>query len=95
MYNASAATGYSNTEYKNRLYEYEIVGLSQSGYSDNSTYAIRKSGSIFRTVPYHRMNQEMRRITRLGGQIVNIKPLSDGSTSEDSTETVTEKTENK
>ena len=76
MYNATAATGYSNTEYKNRLYEYEIVGMSQNGYSDKSKYPIRSSGSIFMTVPYHRMSQEMQRITRMGGRIVNIKPLS-------------------
>ena len=94
MYNASAATGYSNTEYKNRLFVYEIVGLSQNGYSDKSKYPIRSSGSIFMTVPYHRMNQEMRRITRLGGQIVSIKPLSNGSTAEDTTN-AGEKTENK
>ena len=82
MYNATAATGYSNTEYKNRLYEYEIVGMSQNGYSDKSKYPIRSSGSIFMTVPYHRMSQEMQRITRMGGRIVNIKPLSNSSTSE-------------
>ena len=82
MYNATAATGYSNTEYKNRLYEYEIVGLSQNGYSDKSKYPIRSSGSIFMTVPYHRMNQEMKRITRMGGRIVNIKPLSNSNSEE-------------
>jgi hypothetical protein len=27
-------------------------------------------------VPYSRMNHEMRRITRLGGKIVNIRPLA-------------------
>jgi len=39
-------------------------------------YSIRQSGSVFFTVPYSRMNQEMRRITRLGGRIVSIKPFN-------------------
>ena len=41
--------------------------------------SIRKSGSGYSTtVPYTRMNQEMQRITRLGGKIVSIRPLEDG-----------------
>ena len=94
MYNSSATTGYSNTEYNNRTYVYEVVGLSEKGNSANLNYPIRKSGSVFITVPYNRMNQEMKRITRLGGQIVNIKAHSNGSTSENTT-TVPQKTEKK
>ena len=80
MYNASAAVAStSNTEYKNRVFVYEVVGLSQNGNSDSVNYQIRKSGSVFITVPYNRMNQEMRRISRLGGQIVSIKPVKDST----------------
>lgn len=61
---------------ENRLFVYEVVGLSQNDNTDNLDYSIRKSGSVFLTVPYSRMNQEMRRITRLGGRIVSIKPLN-------------------
>ncbi len=61
---------------ENRLFVYEVVGLSQNDKTDNLDYSIRKSGSVFLTVPYSRMNQEMRRITRLGGRIVSIKPLN-------------------
>ena len=43
--------------------------------SDSLDYSIRRSGSVFITVPLKRMNEEMRRITRLGGKIVSIKPL--------------------
>ncbi len=83
MYNSSATTTGSNTEYKNRVFVYEVVGLSQNGNSDSLNYPIRNSGSVFIAVPYSRMNQEMRRINRLGGQIVSIKPLgSNGSTAE-------------
>ncbi|MCZ8054245.1 MAG: phycobilisome linker polypeptide [Microcystis sp. LE19-12.2C] len=61
---------------ENRLFVYEVVGLSQNDNTDNLDYSIRKSGSVFLTVPYSRMNQEMRRITRLGARIVSIKPLN-------------------
>ena len=95
MYNASAAAGYNNTEYNSRTYLYEVVGLSQNGNSADLNYPIRKSGSVFITVPYSRMQQEMRRITRLGGQIVSIKALGNDDTSVDSKVKVQEKTEKK
>jgi ferredoxin--NADP+ reductase len=77
MYNASSAVAStSNTEYKNRVFVYEVVGLSQNSNGDGVNYQIRSSGSVFVTVPYNRMNQEMRRISRLGGRIVSIKPLN-------------------
>lgn len=79
MYNSSAAAS-SNTEYKSRLFVYEVVGLSQNGNGSSLNAPIRNSGSVFITVPYSRMNQEMRRINRLGGQIVSIKPLNSDST---------------
>ncbi len=80
MNNASAAVAsYNNTEYQNRVFVYEVVGLSPSNNTDNLNYPIRRSGSIFITVPYSRMNQEMRRISRMGGQIVSIKPLNENT----------------
>lgn len=75
MYGQSAGVQ-QNTEYGNRTFVYEVAGLSQNGVTDQLDYQIRSSGSIFITVPYKRMNQEMRRITRLGGKIVSIKPLN-------------------
>jgi len=60
----------------NRLFVYEVAGLNQNDNTDSLDYSIRQSGSVFFTVPYSRMNQEMRRITRLGGRIVSIKPLN-------------------
>lgn len=59
----------------NRLFVYEVVGLRQNLESDGLESPIRRSGSVFITVPLKRMNEEMRRITRLGGKIVSIKPL--------------------
>lgn len=55
-----------------RVFRYEVVGLHQNSESDKNNYAIRRSGSTFVTVPYSRMNEEMQRISRLGGKIVSI-----------------------
>jgi ferredoxin--NADP+ reductase len=76
MYNASVAGGAANTETGSRIFIYEVVGLRQNNETDKSNYPIRRSGSVFITVPYNRMNQEMQRITRLGGKIVSIRPLN-------------------
>lgn len=59
-----------------RVFRYEVVGLRQNDETDKNNYEIRRSGSVFMTVPYSRMNEEMQRITRLGGKIVNIEPLT-------------------
>lgn len=66
----------SNTNAGNRFFRYEVTGLRQNEETDQSNYSIRKSGSVFMTVPYNRMNEEMQRITRLGGKIVSIHPLN-------------------
>ena len=81
MYKSSAAVACSNnTEYKNRLFVYEVVGLSKNGNTNNLNYSIRSSGSVYITVPYNRMNQEMQRISRLGGQIVSITAVNNDNT---------------
>ena len=58
-----------------RCFVYEVKGLRQNQASSLINYPIRRSGSIFIRVPYNRMNQEMRRINRLGGKIVSIQPM--------------------
>jgi ferredoxin--NADP+ reductase len=75
MYNSSTAFSSSNTQYKNRLFVYEVEGLSSEGNNGNFNAPIRHSGTVLITVPYHRMNQEMRRINSLGGKVVSIKPV--------------------
>jgi ferredoxin--NADP+ reductase len=57
-----------------RIFVFEVVGMSQQGDSKLS-YPLRKSGSTFIRVPYSRMNQEIERITSLGGKIINITPV--------------------
>ncbi len=76
MYNQGAVEGAANTELGSRVFVYEVVGLRQGEETDQTNYPIRKSGSVFIRVPYNRMNQEMRRITRLGGTIVSIQPIT-------------------
>ena len=76
MYNPNLIGSTANSD--SRLFVYEVVGLSQC---ENMNYPIRKSGSTFITVPYNRMNQEMQRITSMGGKIVSIRPGSTNAVS--------------
>ncbi len=62
----------------NRYFRYEVVGLRQNEETDRMGFPIRSSASVFITVPYSRMNEEMQRITRMGGQIVSITPVEQG-----------------
>jgi len=77
-----SANTVNNTQYANRFFVYEVVGLKQNAVTDQIESPIRKSGSVYITVPYNRMNQEMQRITRMGGKIVSIKPLNGNHHSE-------------
>lgn len=79
MLGQSVAGQAGNSPSGSRCFRYEVVGLRQNEESDKQDYSIRSSSSIFITVPYSRMNDEMRRIVRLGGKIVNITPLTNGA----------------
>ena len=74
MYNPSLSGNAGNSAANSRLFIYEVIGLRNTQSSDDSK--IRRSGSSFITVPYQRMNQEMRRIASLGGKILNIRPYA-------------------
>ncbi|WP_309741361.1 MULTISPECIES: ferredoxin--NADP reductase [unclassified Chamaesiphon] len=74
MYNPSLSGNAGNSAANSRLFIYEVIGLRNNQSSDDSK--IRRSGSSFITVPYQRMNQEMRRIASLGGKILNIRPYA-------------------
>lgn len=78
MYNLTAVGGNANTISGKRLFVYEVVGFHQNSETSQNSFQLRKSGKTLITVPYGRMNQEMRRITQLGGKIVNIFPVGDG-----------------
>ncbi len=75
MYYQGAVESTANTQSGSRVFLYEVVGLRQSQETDKANYPIRKSGNVFIKVPYNRMNQEMRRISRLGGTIVSIQSM--------------------
>lgn len=75
MYNPSVSGGNASSLAGSRLFVYEVQGLRQTAETDTMASSIRRSGSVFITVPYSRMNQEMLRIARLGGRIVSIRPL--------------------
>lgn len=75
MYNSNVVGRAANTLSGSRIFVYEVEGLRQNSQTDTLNYPIRRSGSVFIKVPYSRMNQEMQRITRMGGKIVSIQPL--------------------
>ncbi|WP_448600517.1 phycobilisome linker polypeptide [Thermoleptolyngbya sp.] len=79
MYGQTAVGSAANSPSGARMFRYEVVGLRQSQETDKNNYAIRNSGSVFFTVPYNRMNEEMQRILRMGGKIVKIEPLTGNS----------------
>ncbi|MBD2198683.1 MULTISPECIES: phycobilisome linker polypeptide [Calothrix] len=82
MLGKSALTRGSSTSSEDRVFIYEVEGLRQSEQTDNNRYQIRNSSTILIQVPYSRMNEEMRRISRLGGKIVGIRTASAETSSE-------------
>lgn len=69
------ASGSSSGSASNRYFRYEVEGLRQNDVTDMSNHQIRCAEKYSYIVSYDRMNQEMQRINRLGGKIVNIQPL--------------------
>lgn len=76
MMGSTAIGGTANTPSGGRLFRYEVRGLRQTAETDKNGYPIRRSNNVYFTVPYSRMNQEMQRITRMGGEIVSIQPVT-------------------
>ncbi|ESA32512.1 allophycocyanin linker domain protein [Leptolyngbya sp. Heron Island J] len=59
----------------NRMFVYELTGLSENEVTVSHCSPIRTSHTQLIQVPFHRMGEEMRRITLLGGKIVDIRLL--------------------
>jgi phycocyanin-associated, rod len=59
-----------------RVFIYEVEGLRQNEQTTKNSYPVRNSSNVLIQVPYNRMNDEMLRISRLGGSIVAIHPLA-------------------
>lgn len=74
MLGSSVLGGNSSSPSKSRVFVYEVTGLKQSETNDQNDYQFRSSSSVFVSVPYNRMNEEMQRIGKMGGTIVNIRP---------------------
>ncbi len=79
MYNPSSTGSSVNTSADNRLYIYEVEGLGQSGQASDMNAPIRRSGTKTFTVPYSRMQQETKRIMKLGGTIVSVRPADEAA----------------
>lgn len=62
-----------NSDLSNRYFRYEVAGLRQSAETESLGYDLRSSANVIITVPFSRMNEEMQRITRMGGVIVGIQ----------------------
>jgi hypothetical protein len=77
MLGQSSLTRASSSSSSNRVFIYEVEGLRQNEQTENNSYPVRNSSKILIQVPYSRMNDEMRRISRLGGRIVNIRSLAE------------------
>lgn len=79
MLGQSAIVNGADTPSDSRIFVYEVTGLRQNTDNDQNEYPFRTSSSVFIKVPYKRMNQEMQRILRMGGKIVNIQPAEAGA----------------
>lgn len=90
MLGNSIMSGRSNSTSNNRIFVYEVTGLKQSEENDSNSYAFRSSSSVFVSVPYNRMNEEMQRIGRMGGTIVKIQPLDRFQKQSETTNTTAE-----
>ncbi|QSJ18207.1 phycobilisome linker polypeptide [Nostoc sp. UHCC 0702] len=75
MLGQSALTRASDSTSDNRIFVYEVEGLRQNQETEKNNYQIRNSSTVLIQVPYNRMNEQMRRISRLGGKIISIRPL--------------------
>jgi phycocyanin-associated rod protein len=79
MLGQTSLTRTSGSSSDSRIFVYEVEGLRQNDQTENQSYPVRNSSNQFIQVPYSRMNDEMRRITRLGGKIVGIRSLTEHS----------------
>lgn len=75
MLGQSALTRASSSTSDDRIFVYEVEGLRHNDETEKNNYQIRNSSTVLIQVPYNRMNEQMRRISRLGGKIVNIRSL--------------------
>ena len=76
MFGQTALGSKTLSDSANRMFRIEVEGMRQNREADELNYPIRSSSSIYITVPYSRMSEQMQRINRMGGKIVSIEPLT-------------------
>jgi hypothetical protein len=86
MLGQSALVNASSSSASNRVFVYEVEGLRQNDQTEMNNYQMRSSSTVAIKVPYSRMNEEMRRIARMGGKIVAIHSLADYAAKSESDE---------
>lgn len=59
------------------VFLYEVINLPQKDNLNELNYPKTRNSRVFMKVPQSRMNAEMRRINRMGGTIVSIRPLNE------------------
>ncbi len=67
----------SNPFGDSRVFIYEVAGLRQTDRTEQDKHAIRKSSTVMMPVAFNRMSEFMQQMSRLGGQIVSIRPLNE------------------
>lgn len=77
MYSPTGTGVAMRTGAASRIFVFEVEGMRQGQNTDNFNYPIRRSSTVYLTVPYERMNQEMRRLSKMGVKIVNIYPAGE------------------
>ncbi len=75
MLGQSALVNAASNPSDSRIFIYEVKGLRQNDNNDRNAYPLRSSDNVFIKVPYKKMNEEMRKINRMGGTIVSIKAM--------------------
>ena len=79
MYNPSVSGGNASSVAGSRLFLYEVQGLRQNQETDQMNTSIRKSGSVFYTVPYTRYEPGNAADYSSGGaKLSAFAPLEDG-----------------
>lgn len=65
-----------NNGNSDRIFLYEVVLPSSADQGENRQNWQNRQAKVIFKVPYSRMNQEMKRIAKLGGKILKITPIS-------------------
>ncbi|ACB52554.1 hypothetical protein cce_3206 [Crocosphaera subtropica ATCC 51142] len=66
----------ANNDKNNRVFLYEVVINPKMGKLSQIDGLFQRRGKFYLKVPHERMSQEMQKISRLGGKIVNIIPIN-------------------